>query len=193
MNDANHKNHSPAAHIESPTQEELPENMLELNNELQNLIEEYNTAARELLEKHAESIAEDQEHFNHEAHAEAQENLEHFNHAMNEMRAELIHLEECNHRFHETEEEHKKEFFNHHLEAMLHANNHWTHINEHFNHLRHEAFEEEMEELEEFHHRILHLLMELKREKEEEMLEHQKHLAPHPEPGHNSGGHHDDE
>lgn len=189
MSDSNHKSHSQIENIHAPAQEELPEHMLELNNELKNLIEEYNTAARELLEKHAESIAEDQEHFNHEDHAQAHENLEHFNHSINEMRAELIHLEECNHRFHEIEEEHKKEFFNHHSEAMLHISNHWSHMQAHFNHLREESFEDELEELEEFHHRIFHLLTELKREKEQEILGHQKHLTPHPTPGHSGGGH----
>src|SRR3990167_5889338 len=154
-NNDHHAPENPAAtHLENipePVAEELPEENTELLNELQELVEKYNETAQELLHQHLEEA-----------------DIEHFNHLIHEIRGELIHLEELNHRANENESEKRAEFFNHHNEVMTHMNAHWFHAQQHFVHIMEESLEEEMEELEALHHRIQHLLAEMKREKEEE-------------------------
>ena len=125
--------------------------------ELNHLIEEHNDTVEMLKEHH-------QLH-NHENNA-------HIVHAMDELRAEILHMEEV------LPHTHQHEFFNHHAESLLHANEHWMHLQHHLEELFSEIEEEELQELMEQKERIKHLLKEIQREAIEKKTE-AEHHTPH--------------
>lgn len=156
-----------------------PEEKSEQHTELNELIEKYNESVHELIELHAEEMDD--------------KAIEHFRQINHELRAELIHLEESRHKATEQAAENNTHFFNHHMEVIRHANDHWHEMKEHLEDLFEAFFEEECEELMELHHRIQHLLKEIEREEFESHKKSQHSEAPHPMPPHSHNGNdHDD-
>jgi len=128
---------------------------------------EENTAAIEelhsLLEKYNETVLELRHHYELHNH----ESKTHYQHLLHEIRAGLNHVQEMQAHAAESTEERKAEFFNHHAEALRHANEHWMHLQHHLETLFEELLDEETEELIEIEHRIKHTQKENANEKQE--------------------------
>lgn len=145
---------------------------------------------KKLLEKYDETL---QEFLHHEMHHTSEKDKAHLHHLLNNLRAELTHLEDIKNPHTENLSEQKAHFLEHHLAAASRITAHWYHIHHHpiLTVEEREALEkaEVCEELISLRNHILHLQNEVTQADLEEIETHEISLeppSPKPHPHHHN-------